>query len=180
MEIEMSVPSLKEIEQFVYEAASEGYGSENVATQKQPKLPGAVVISYARGTFLYLDTYYTAPGSQRSSGMTVVMYRDTPVWTMLYGGWYPDELIPFLKESLRQYNPSSGVFTGCRGPLIFVGEEYRYENYPRQGTFGNFEGEEYILQADAPSIRTSGKKFVLGSHWYKGMSLLPGTTSTLF
>lgn len=82
------------------------------------------------------------------------------VWCMSYGGEYPDEAIPALKNSLALAY-KAGIFCGGRG-MDHILNGYEYQNSHRGG-FDKFTGRECIRGPNGEEI---------GHHEYSGLSLL--------
>ncbi|HBT74668.1 TPA: hypothetical protein DEB29_01520 [Candidatus Wolfebacteria bacterium] len=89
-----------------------------------------------------------------------------PVWGMSYGGSYPKEVIPLLKDALGAAYVCH-FFNGGRGPKAHTRIGMRYENVVEPGgNFVQFKGREEI-RFDHDQ---AGE--VLGFHEYFGGSLI--------
>ena len=142
---------------------AQGYVLDNVPKSTIRELPESKVIPYELGDFKVLDCYYTATDSNKSTGQTIMWFRDKPVWIMCYGGEYADIAIPFLKQCLHRAYVQERRFYGGRGPHFVRGDRFTYTNDIRQEFIDGFEGEERIFDLSEQP---------LGYHWYRGMSLL--------
>lgn len=165
--------TLEQIERIFFAAMRRGYaGKEKVEKQEIPVLPGYKCIPFVSENFTVLDAWCDTSLNDTSAGFTTIWFRDIPVWTMSYSGFYASKYIAFLKLALRQtYEKSACV--GCRGPAAFSHPYYpdlTYINRVDEGRdmfgslFANFAGIEYIYDTDG------GKR--AGYHRYQGMSML--------
>lgn len=168
-----------DVEQTFFNSIEEGWGSnalkegrakntEQIAiSELSPFGYKAVRWSRGRGPWLVLDSWLEVRDSLASMGFTVIgygtsAYEKQAVWCMQYGGWYREDVIPFLKSALA-VNYSQRVFLGGRGPDEYKEGSLVYQNHPTKNDFGDFQGEEKILDDGA----------LAGFHWYRGMLLLP-------
>jgi hypothetical protein len=124
-------------------------------------------LTFTVGDYVVQDHYVVTPLSDYSAGTTTIFYKSFPVWLMAYGGYYPKDAIPFLKEALaKAYKMSQ--FLGGRGPEAYVetsvGLEYNNTFVSGDDSFLWFEGHEYIW--------SKGVGKALGTHKYFGMSLI--------
>lgn len=169
-----------DIEKTFFDSIQEGWGSD-LLKEGKAKNAERIAISelspfgfkairwgWGRGPWLVLDSWLELPDSPFSMGFTVIGYlgRDRSwkpaVWCMQYGGWYKEHVIPFLQRALA-VNYSQRIFLGGRGPRQYDEGDLHYRNYPKKNEFGDFYGEEEVLENDTPA----------GFHWYRGMLLLP-------
>lgn len=146
-----------------FEAMQAGYVNKTCEKTNVPELLGSKHILYAVDEWKVTDTYIVSEEGDGSGGMTVISYDDIPIWMMQYGGRYPKEAIPFLKEALA-YNYASNTWRGGRGPEIFHNDSWFYINKCRTNDFGNFSGIEYMI--DPPKGTT------VGEHRYHGFWLM--------
>ena len=154
------------IEIFLMAAKAGWCKSGEVKKQEIPALPGYKVIYFKFGDFEVQDAYCTTPLNQKSAGFTTIWFKKIPVWTMNYGGSYPEYVIPFLKLALQE-TINENKFIGGRGPFHFTHGNYPGLSYTNQLTkgqrvFSDFSGKEWIFERDCP----------VGSHEYWGMSLI--------
>ncbi len=107
-----------------------------------PARPDAHDYRYARGQYVYRDTYL---GGERFAGQEAIWQSGKAVYAMNYAGRVLDERFSgnFLKEALRAANPQMPF----RGPAIYQAGEYLY----RAKVIGDvrwFQGEEEIYCND--------------------------------
>lgn len=157
----------KEIEQFFFKAMMEGWSTSKKKI-KILKMPGYKAIPYKDGDFYLLDFYCTTPNSDRSAGTTTIWYKNLPVWTMNYGGYYEEHVIDFLKLALLK-TVEKQEFIGGRGPRKFAHRNFNglmYVNNPKIGSIGfrEFKGREEIYDF------LNGDYY--GFHEYWGMLLI--------
>ncbi|MFC1757022.1 DUF5680 domain-containing protein [Patescibacteria group bacterium] len=155
---------LIQIENVFFEAMLYGWASKNPEKISIPEFPGMKGIVYESGQFRVVDGYFVTPYSDMSTGMTMIWHATVPVWVMYYGGWYDEEVIPFLKSCLNNAYEEHR-FYGGRGPFLVRDQNLAYENSVDSNSFEDFVGEENIYD-------TEGQRHHRGFHWYKGMSLL--------
>lgn len=166
------MPTLEEVRAFFFRGMLNGYVSGSRTITRIPEMPGYKLAPFRHGDFYLLDMWSKTEDSDRSSGMTNIWYRDKLVWEMQYGGHYPEEAIPFLKEVLRQAY-ESGNFYGGRGPRRHEDKSgiFLYTNEPwkfwRFGDFARFKGHEEIHRRGPDGYE------LIGHHDYTGMSILP-------
>jgi hypothetical protein len=147
MEVSEMLVDLQEVQNFFFEAALAtwvGDGKESTISE----LPASRVLVYERNLFRYVDSYYVSPAAELDFfGETVIWFRNSPVWGMNYGGFYPDNLNPFLKDALRE-TYERHEFQGGRGPREYSYSDEDstlvYTNNPSPNYFTSFCGEEYI------------------------------------
>ncbi len=151
-----------EAEAMFFEAMLQGYvnGAEMVPVAGFPGFKMAP--PYVRGPWTVSDPYVNSALRLGSSGTTTIWFRDFPVWTMQYLGWYHKDAIPCLKAALRAAYEKKQFFAG-RGPKHFEHEGYLYENTidPGASFNGQFGCEEIIY---------SPKNEVMGGHVIRGMA----------
>ncbi|MFA6554402.1 MAG: DUF5680 domain-containing protein [Candidatus Paceibacterota bacterium] len=154
--------SLKFVHGVFLNAMAVGW-AQNVQEIEVSEFPGSKAIPFVFGDFRVLDIYLVTPSSNLSSGLTTIWYKEDPVWTMHYGGWYTNVAIPFLKSCLHRAYVTERRFYGGRGPVFVRGERFTYVNKIERNDFANFAGEEHVLDLNEQC---------LGFHWYRGMSLI--------
>ena len=114
-----------------------------------------------------IDEWRTCRLGDGSNGTTSIYYGSDLIWEMQYGGSYPDEAIPFLREALH-VNYSASIWLGGRGPELYENETYRYRNKCTAGeNFDEFNGVEYIEKM------VNEEWVLLGKHAYRGGFLFP-------
>jgi len=157
------------IESFYFDAvAQEGYASMKPHPQMVPSIPCAKQIVFERGVWLFRDICHITHGSGFSGGSTVIYFDQTPVWMMLYFGYYPKHLLPFLQEALSE-EARKKSFNGGRGPKqhIFKKEGLIYRNQARTYRFDYFSGQE-TLQPTGEGLNENNS----GWHLYHGGLML--------
>ena len=160
----MFQPSFPEVQDAFLAAMANGY-AQGAPKTFIPGLPGSHAVHFEHGDFKVMDVYFTNPDSDRSAGHTTIWHDNVPVWTMSYGGEYPEIVVPFLKECLHKAYVVDRQFYGGRGPHFMRSDRFAYVNRIRNNNwFPNFEGEESIFDLN--------EEHRCGYHWYKGMSLL--------
>ncbi len=161
---------IKRIKAFFFEAMRQGWAMP-VPKTPIPGLPGSKSIPFCSGEYYLLDYYFVVPGSKSSYGTTVIWVAEKPVWVMHYGGWYKEEVIPFLKRALMR-NYIDNIFFGGRGPARLEGEDHtlQYLNEVERNDFGNFNGHEHIVSTSDQSGTPLG--CLAGEHRYFGGLLL--------
>ena len=156
---------LSHVEALFFTAMQTGYAGEGPEQLGLIDWPGHKEIRYEDGDFVLVDRWAVNPGSKKSAGTTTIWYQNKPVWFMSYGGFYPQEMIHFLKAALRMQYCTNGHFNGGRGPKL-IGDRAAgriYRNQPVQNDFGHFSGREEIVDLHTGKI---------GYHDYWGMSLI--------
>lgn len=166
----MEKPNIIVAEFAFFKVMSYGYASISTKVEKTTieELPGAKAITYTLGRFRIKDIYFVTPYSNKSAGSTVIWHDEIPIWQMSYGGRYPKEVVPFLKECLRE-SYIKKEFNGGRGPKarLSTNKEYVYVN-SFIGNFASFCGREAIYSTD----NDHGPDQEIGYHTFNGMSLL--------
>ena len=164
---------LHQAQKIFFRALLAGYAGKGA--KKDPRLTTEVSVfgfvktnTYRDGDFTVIDSWVVSDHSTASSGRTIVLFEEVPIWVMTYSGSYPENVIHFLKEALSaQYKASD--FRGGRGPGFFKSENgnfaYRNNAYANgNSNFSLFSGREEIID-----IKT---RSVVGFHEYSGMSML--------
>lgn len=136
--------NLRELKKFIFSPAN-SYFSGNTKYEKKPERKGFFEITARDGSFSYRDSY---TGHIRSRGMEVIRYKNTPVWTSLYGGGMvkgqeklADKTFEFLKAAFNSKNTNSESF---RGPGKYKNGGWEYK-YKQEGDMEEFNGYEEIL-----------------------------------
>ncbi|MDD4804070.1 MAG: DUF5680 domain-containing protein [Candidatus Pacebacteria bacterium] len=171
MDIKKKLKILYEARIIFFKALLAGYAGKS--DKKDPRLTKTISMfgfektnTYRYGNFIVVDRWTVSDHSNISSGTTVILFVEVPVWIMTYSGSYPKNVIPFLKEALsEQYK--TGEFRGGRGPYRWVSEKFLYRNNVHENEVNNFScfsGHEEIVD------QKTGK--VLGFHEYSGMSMI--------
>jgi hypothetical protein len=151
------------LQEFFFEAANATYVGGGVKKTSIVDLPGAKVIKYQSGEFHYVDLWYVGQESEHSFGQTTIWHNEIPIWGMQFGGYYPEDVIEFLKDALRAAY-SVKAFHGGRGlPTFTDNQKFTYTNHTEINEFTSFAGQECIyryLQSE-----------LVGRHWYRGYYL---------
>lgn len=147
-------PTIVSVQAFFSKAMSRGWVAS--AYTISGFLPGWKMYSYQEGLLKLIDTWYTTPGTNKSTGMTLIWYGDNLLWTMHYGGIYPDEAMPVVMAALIS-SYESNQFFGGRGPMFFEHKGIFYYNNPQRSLFEYSVGTEYVK---------NGEVF-LGDHTYE-------------
>lgn len=164
--LDITLTQLKqEVLEAFFQAIIAGYagGKKNQEKELLEELLDCKMTRFEQGRYQVTDMWRTLPNSDYSFGETVV-YRDIiPIWVMSYQGWYDGEVIPFLKEALRNAYEQR-QFVGGRGPEKYETGDLMYVNSYRdnRGDWRRFSESEMILR---------GTK-VMGYHHYQGILLL--------
>ena len=109
-----------------------------------------------------IDEWRTTGIGDGSNGTTSIYYKNCLVWEMQYGGSYPKEAVPFLRQALR-INYRQRIWHGGRGPDLLEGKTFRYRNeLEGKNDFGEFGGVEYVDR------KTNGGWITVGRHFYRG------------
>lgn len=120
-------------------------------------------VTAAGGKLTVVDCWQTTPRSNASFGTTTISDQAGIVWMMQYHGVYDSEVIPFLKEALRQ-SYSRKNFHGGRGPLHLAKNGMIYTNRVTYAgsdvSYDHFFGREEICDEDG---------HLFGWHEYHGM-----------
>lgn len=116
--------------------------------------------------WLAIDEWRSTQYGTGSNGTTSIYYNSHLIWEMQYGGWFPDNAIPFLKEALHsQYEKRE--WYGGRGGVSYSNGAYRYRNDVFKGnSFNRFQGIEFI------DLMDSGRWIEIGKHYYRGGFLI--------
>ncbi len=112
--------------------------------------------------WIAIDEWRTSPLGDGGNGTTSIYCQNDLVWEMQYGGYYPDDVIPFLRQALS-YNYDRSIWQGGRGPIEFVDGLLRYSNQITHNDFAQFQGVESVERMIGDSRRD-----VVGVHWYRG------------
>lgn len=166
----MNIP-IDQILPVFFAAMQNGYaGSAPKSTIAE--LHGSKVIRYKQGDFEVVDCYFVTSISDYSFGTTTIYYQGNAVWMMQYRGQYPKDVIPFLKQALRQTYEKS-EFVGGRGPIIYfeggtIDTQLRYSNNVISGDWRNFLGREEIYRSCGGN-QGAGMQ---GWHEYGGLLLI--------
>lgn len=173
---------LHRAKEVFFKAMLAGYAGDGSGVNKEKTPDGYRTLTYKEGEFMVVDRYCVTPHSKRSAGTTTIFYEDRAIWWMSYGGWYNDEVIPFLKESLavayrrRSFNggrgPNNRHDKGRRKKVYYVNHVNRVSQHTVKclwsSGFEGFCGREEI----ADYSRSVTEPTVLGVHRYFGMSLI--------
>ena len=158
-----------EILAFFFRAMQNGWINDDHTPWIMPPggvLKGFKAFVFTEGPLILMDQWSKSSKSGKSAGQTVIWHHETPIWIMQFGGLYPKEVIPFLKNVLRTTYEAK-IFFGGRGPAQTQRSEEGlvYINSLEPGSnFERFSGIEQIINADPWRE--------LGYHKYQGMSLV--------
>ncbi|XLQ20441.1 MAG: DUF5680 domain-containing protein [Candidatus Moraniibacteriota bacterium] len=159
--------TLEQIEDIFFKTMCQGYVSNaKVEKYDMPGMPGYKCITFRSEDFVVHDAYCTTPLSNMSSGFTTIWFKDTPVWTMKYGGQYSPDCIPLLKLALRK-TYQQHIFRGCRGPSRCASPDkpqlVYFNDVEDESDFAQFAGRESIILTGVGEA---------GFHRYFGMALI--------
>jgi hypothetical protein len=167
---EKYLPDLAEarVKDIFLDAMLNGWAHPNTHKGTIEGLPGSTCIKFEKDGFAVIDCYYSNPGSDLSSGHTLIAYEGIPVWAMHYDGFYKKQAMPFLMAALldayvaRQFIGGRGA--ACRsfdgGRLVYVNE------VDEASCFASFSGKEYVYGYSGPD------RICLGTHRYFGHALI--------
>ncbi|MDI6734524.1 MAG: DUF5680 domain-containing protein [Patescibacteria group bacterium] len=152
----------KKVEEVFFDAMLNGWANPDIEKTTLPHFPRSKAIWFRRGNFMVLD-WYLKNGTE-SMGNTIIWEEGIPTWMMSYGGSYPKEAIPFLKEALLVAYQKRGFFGG-RGPIFYFyqNDKYVYINTTMRNNFASFLGAEKIVLKENSAI--------VGFHTYWGRLL---------
>jgi hypothetical protein len=110
---------LADLREFIVDANRNTWAADGA--EVKPQRPGYKELEYRNGLWLLHDSY---TGYFRAPGMATVYYKDTPAWTMQYGGHgqtegheaHAKQTYNFLKAALMQVTPELPF----RGPEEYV------------------------------------------------------------
>lgn len=108
--------------------------------------------------WLVIDEWRTTPYGDGSNGTTSLYHKGILTWEMVYGGFYPEDVISFLKETIREAY-TDHHWKGGRGRAFASDNKHRYTN-EAHGDFARFYGSEHI--------ETLGENGYGGFHRYWG------------
>lgn len=136
---------LTELASFIVEANRNTWAAGK-GKVKVPQRPGCKELDYQNGDWHLHDSY---AGYFSAPGMTLVYYKDKPVWSMSYGGkgmeddryGMVDPTFDFLKEALMRVKEDLPY----RGPKNFELDGWRYK-LNVNGDLACFEGKEKIFK----------------------------------
>lgn len=137
----MTQLNLKALKQFLRQA-NMPHATDNSNVTKEPD--GSRSITFEDGDWQMHDNFF---GGEPYGGRMVVLYKNKPVWMMVYYGqvtapkFKPDELYGFLREAL-QHPPEDRPY---RGPENYKKSDLEYRNQVN-GDADNYAGKEEILQ----------------------------------
>jgi hypothetical protein len=158
--------SIKLAEKIFLKAMRDLYAKQDVEKKPIVGMWGSQSVQWEHGMWKVIDTSFTAPGSHRSTGFTLVVYNEHPIWAMHYGGMYAKQATLFLKQCLKTAYDLE-IFNGGRGRPLEEGSGFRYRNTVVEGsTFEVFAGDEHIY------VMKDGHELTVGHHWYRGHSLI--------
>jgi len=153
-----------EIKRFFLKGMLQGWAA-GAPAEEISGMPGYKGFTFREGDFLLTDAYCVNKDSRRSAGSVTVLFKDDPVWVLLFGGYYEKKAIPFLKRALLE-NYKAGIFLGGRGPAHFKEGSLVYRNTMREGDHSiQFDASEFVI--DSANYGRS-----LGYHVLHGIRLL--------
>lgn len=162
----MIEPSFKYFSRFFFKAMLQGYAGGVKALPIANSLPGwkGYDIRDSSGEYRLIDMYHGRKETGHSAGNTTVWKNDEAIFYMTYGGQYPSEVGPFLKEALFVAYEKRRVDLFFRGPELFQSVDHpglTYLNMFGEGNqgFKHFWGREHIVGSDNRE---------LGYHTYEG------------
>lgn len=151
-----------QVEQVYFKAMLDGYfGTGEYKNSLVIKEGSETIITYSDpdSEFIVEHRFCENSKSEHSMGTIVIFQKGQPVWHMVYSGYCPKEVIPFLKKVLCE-TFSQKLFIGRRGSLWrHQGEPFWYMNHD-SGDFDSFHGRE--------EIRDSTTAKPLGWYEYSG------------
>ncbi len=110
---------------FIVEANQNTWAADEA--EVEPERPGHKELEYKNGDWTLRDSY---TGYFNAPGVTVVSYKDRPVWTMAYSGGmtignekYAKETFDYLKSALMMVTP----LLPYRGPRLHAKDDKLYE-----------------------------------------------------
>ncbi len=161
---DLSRDEILEMTRAFFLSSMAGGWAANGPTSLVPGKPGCMQYVCGEGDWFLIDEWCVNPDTGQSAGMTTVWFRGKPVWNMVYGGYYPESVVPVVRRALlAAYR--EGLFNGGRGVARFEWNSMVYLNSAQSRCFHDFHGREEVYSQD-----TSGK--CLGWLWYMGKSLI--------
>jgi len=161
------------MENLFFDAMIKGYAGDGVY-KKQAQGFKQFVYQRPEWDLCLFDSYYSHPESKKGFGHTVITLntdRSIPFWFMQYEGFYPKEVILFLKEALL-VTYKNKKFVGGRG-RDYLSCSLQYVNTPKSveyflpSSFARFRGVEVIKKTDGREVVE-----ILGYHRYRGGLLI--------
>src|SRR3989344_1257859 len=158
--------TVQDIQDFYWEAMQTvGWPTEKVNPCNNHVKPGYKYLRHQIGRFIFVDEW-SSHANGRSEGKTTIWFGFNPVWVMSYCGWYPKEVIPFLKVALMEMIEARH-FTGGRGNNYYYDKNYPdlayFNDVERAKLFSGFVGEEKIYK----SINDGSDNTLVGLHRYQ-------------
>jgi len=132
----------EQLKQFLIDSNKAGYAGSN-GKKWIKETNGSTTIPFEKGDFKSHDNFF---GGEPYGGRVVVLYKNKPVWMMVYYGWVlenisVDKVYAILKKALMQM-PTETPF---RGPNEFKDNEFTYLNN-WAGKIDRYSGEEQIIK----------------------------------
>jgi len=162
---------LKEAEKHFFAAMGSGWAA-GVKGTPVLEMPGYEKIVYQCNDIRVVDCWGISDQGKSEGTTRIWHFKEpiwNPIWVMHYGGFYPKEVIPFLKEALMMSYKRS-EFNGGRGPSWYSnnsGVQY-FNNSDPVIYFSQFNGSERICSSKGLE---SGDREV-GQHDFWGMALI--------
>ena len=132
-----------EIQRVFFAAMMHGYAVDG---PKEILPDGSKHYVYKEVGWFVEDRFWVNVGENYSWGYILISFHNQPVWVMNYWGWYHKEVIPFLKEALRDHY-GRGIFLGGRGAKLYERDGFTYKNLPTASGFMVFAGHEVIMSS---------------------------------
>lgn len=146
---------LTELKGFIVEANRNTWAAEGA--EVEPQRPGYKELEYRNGFWVLRDSY---TGYFRAPGMTTVYYKDTPAWTMQYGGHgqadgheaHAKQTFNFLKEALMHVSANLPF----RGPEEYVDGDNTYHFTMLAGDINEGLWREEIIEQGELTFTQTG------------------------
>ncbi len=139
--------NLEELRQFLITANQVGYSATGESGTKK-EADGSKTISFKQTDWQYHDNYF---GGEPFGGRSVIIYKEKPVWIMVYYGAIAkgitnfEIIYDFLRKALAKAPPEHPY----RGPELFQENEFEYIN-KWEGKIEGFNGIETITHKGEP------------------------------
>src|SRR3989344_727748 len=138
--------SIRSLKKFLKNSSGHTYAGNG--REIKPQRPGFIELEYREGDWYMRDSY---TGHFQAPGMTVVYFKNLPVWTCAYGGqvikkYYGQtkEIFTFLKKALLRKDLKKADDVPVRGPSHFAEKPWKYA-FHFEGNLECFYGREKIF-----------------------------------
>lgn len=138
--------NIDDLKVFLKNSSSHTYAGDG--KEITPQRPGFIEMEYREGDWYLRDSYV---GHFQAPGMTVVYFKNQPVWTCAYGGkvvekFYSQtkEIFTFLKVALKRKDLKKAGDIPVRGPSAFTQDKWKYI-FDFEGDMKCFYGREKIF-----------------------------------